>query len=402
MFIQSIYHDGEKRVPEPGQGTCNSAILKPQVTSISKAFLVLSNGAIFEGRALGSSGITTGEVVFNTGMTGYQEILTDPSYAGQMVVFTYPLIGNYGINDDDFESDRIQCTGIVVREACETPSNWRSRKSLHQLMEERGLVGIQGIDTRKLVKIIREAGVTMGAIAPTVEEAHAALQGAKAYDDEDFVYKVTTKAPYAWGFTGREKLFESEPGDYKHTMVAVDCGLKYNILRRFAALGVRTIVVPAMTSAEEILDFNPDAILLSPGPGDPARLQPIIETVKQLLDQKPIFGICLGNQLLCQAVGGHTYKLKFGHRGSNHPVKDLLDGTVTITSQNHGYAIDPDSLAGTGAEVSQLNLNDNTVEGIRIPSLRASSIQYHPEAAPGPWDSRKYFVQFVEQMGASK
>ena len=379
-----------------------SAILEFQVGTSDKAYLVLSDGTVFEGRALGAQGITTGEVVFNTGMTGYQEILTDPSYAGQMVVFTYPLIGNYGINDDDFESDRIQCTGIVVREACETPSNWRSRKSLHQLMVEKGLSGIQGIDTRKLVKIIREAGVTMGAIAPTPEEGFAALQNAKAYDDEDFVFKVTTKAPYAWGYTGREKLFESEPGDYKRTMVALDCGLKYNILRRFAALGVRTIVVPATTSADEILDLDPDAVLLSPGPGDPARLGSVVETVKQLLDQKPVFGICLGNQLLCQAVGGRTVKLKFGHRGSNHPVKDLMDGTVTITSQNHGYAVDPDSLAGTGAEVSQLNLNDGTVEGIRVPSLRASSIQYHPEAAPGPWDSRKYFVQFVEQMGAGK
>lgn len=373
---------------------------------MTKAYLVLSDGSVFEGRRLGAATEASGEVVFNTGMTGYQEILTDPSYAGQIVLFTYPLIGNYGINEDDFESDRLQPTGLIVKEACDLPSNWRATKTLHQLMEERGLPGIQGLDTRALTKRIRSGGVTMGVIThDDPAEALARLRQTKTYDESDFVFSVTTRAPYAWGYTGKESALGlgADPAlPYKHTIVALDCGLKHNILRRFAALGVRSIVLPATTPADEVLAWEPDGILLSPGPGDPARLGTVIETVRSLLGKKPIFGICLGNQLLCHALGGRTFKLKFGHRGSNHPVKDLLDGTVTITSQNHGYAVDPDSLEGTGAEITQLNLNDGTVEGLRVPELNAVSIQYHPEAAPGPWDSRKYFVQFVEQMGAGK
>ena len=360
-------------------------------------YLVLSDGTIYPGQPLGASGITTGEVVFNTGMTGYQEILTDPSYAGQIVLLTYPLIGNYGINEDDFESDRIQPTGLIVREACEVPSNWRSSKSIHRLLEERGTVAIQGLDTRAITKRIRSAGVTMGAIADDPDAALEAMRQAASYDDQDFVFSVTTSKPYAWGQTGFEAIDEPQ-GSFRHTLAVIDCGLKYNILRRFAIAGCRSIVFPATSSAEEILSHNPDGILLSPGPGDPARLEPVIDTVKELLGKKPMFGICLGNQMLCHAIGGETFKLKFGHRGSNHPVKDLRTGKVTITSQNHGYAVNPESLAGTGAEVTQINLNDGTVEGIRIPELMASSIQYHPEAAPGPWDSRPYFGEFVEQM----
>lgn len=362
------------------------------------AHLILDDGSVFSGTRLGASGEAIGEVVFNTGMTGYQEILTDPSYAGQIVTLTYPLIGNYGINEDDFQSDRLQPRGLIVKEACEAPSNWRATKSLHEFLESRNFVGIQGIDTRALTKRIRSGGVAMGVItsgSPT--DALSTLQSAGKYDDEDFVWSVTTKAPYAWGRSGREPI--DEPDDhYKYKLVAVDCGLKHNILRRFARLGVRSIVVPAGTSAEEVLAWKPDGVLLSPGPGDPARLGPVVSMVQELLGKKPIFGICLGNQLLCRALGGSTYKLKFGHRGSNHPVKDLLDGSVTITSQNHGYAVDPESLTGTGAEVTQINLNDGTVEGIRHLKERAWSIQYHPEAAPGPWDSRKYFVQFVESL----
>lgn len=357
---------------------------------------------MIEGRPLGAEGQTTGEVVFNTGMTGYQEILSDPSYAGQIVLFTYPMIGNYGINDDDFESDRLQPAGIIVREACEKPSNWRSKKTIDTLLKERGMVGIQGIDTRMLTKRIRSAGVTMGCVTngePSV--ALRALKEAKGYDEQNFIKTVTTASPYAWGYAGREELGEPAE-DFKATIVVLDCGLKFNILRRFAALGVRSIVVPATTSADEVMSYAPDGIMLSPGPGDPVQLDDIVATVKSLLGQRPMFGICLGNQMLCRAVGGSTFKLKFGHRGSNHPVKDLLDGTVTITSQNHGYAVHPDSLDGTGAEVTQLNVNDGTVEGIRIVSEDASSIQYHPEAAPGPWDSRKYFVQFVERMTGSR
>lgn len=365
------------------------------------AYLVLSDGTVYEGKSLGATGLTTGEVVFNTGMTGYQEILTDPSYAGQIVLLTYPLIGNYGINEDDFESDRLQPAGFIVREACEIPSNWRATKSLHQLLEERGMVAIQGLDTRAITKKIRYGGVSMGAIAPSVDEARAALEQTESYDDTDFVFSVSTKAPYAWGYAGRESI-EAPSEGYKHRLVVLDCGLKFNILRRFAAAGCRSIVLPATTPAEEILAWNPDGVLLSPGPGDPARLDSVISTVKELLGKKPVFGICLGNQLLCRAIGGQTYKLKFGHRGSNHPVKDLVTGTVTITSQNHGYAVDPASLVGTGAQVTQVNLNDGTVEGISVPELSASSIQYHPEAAPGPWDSRPYFQQFVDQMEAWK
>jgi carbamoyl-phosphate synthase small subunit len=366
------------------------------------AYLVLSDGTVVEGRPLGAEGTTTGEVVFNTGMTGYQEILTDPSYAGQIVLFTYPLIGNYGINDDDFESERLQPTGIIVREACEEPSNWRNKKTIDQLLKERGLVGIQGVDTRMLTKRIRSAGVTMGAV--TTDDPSKALDQLKAshsYDDQNFVMQVTTKQPYAWGYGGREELGESTD-NYKATIVALDCGLKYNILRRFAAINVRSIVLPATASIDEIMGHRPDGVLLSPGPGDPEQLDDVVATVKKLIGQRPVFGICLGNQMLCRAVGGKTYKLKFGHRGSNHPVKDLFDGTVTITSQNHGYAVDPESLTGTEAEVTQLNVNDGTVEGIQIKDADAWSIQYHPEAAPGPWDSRKYFTRFVERITASK
>ncbi len=360
-------------------------------------FLVLSDGTTFAGRRLGAEGDAIGEVVFNTGMTGYQEILTDPSYAGQLVTLTYPLIGNYGINLDDFQSDRLQPVGLIVREACKNPSNWRSNMTLDELLRERGLVGIQGLDTRALTRHIRSAGVTMGILTSNPDSAASKLKEAHAYDDEDFVYKVTTRAPYAWGREGREAVdlpSESLP----HKVVALDCGLKHNILRRLAALGVRTIVLPATSTADEVMAWSPDGILLSPGPGDPARLAPVIETVKNLLGERPILGICLGNQLMCRALGGETYKLKFGHRGSNHPVKDLLDGSVTITSQNHGYAVNPESLVGTGAEVTQINLNDGTVEGLRHVAHRAMSIQYHPEAAPGPWDSRKYFNQFVDML----
>lgn len=361
-------------------------------------YLVLSDGTVYQGKPLGADGETVGEVVFNTGMTGYQEILTDPSYAGQIVLLTYPLIGNYGINEDDFESDRLQPAGFVVKEACESPSNWRSTKSLHQLLVERNTVAIQGVDTRAITKHIRSGGVAMGAICDDLDQGRDHLARAASYNETDFVYHVSTKAPYKWGPAGKEDLEEPEPDDGRKRLVVIDCGLKFNILRRFWAAGCRPIVLPATATSEEVLAFRPDGILLSPGPGDPARLEPVVETVRQLLGKKPLFGICLGNQILCQAVGGKTFKMKFGHRGSNHPVKDLITGKVTITSQNHGYAVDAASIEGTGAQVTQLNLNDGTVEGIRVPEARAASIQYHPEAAPGPWDSRPYFADFVEQM----
>ena len=330
-------------------------------------------------------------------MTGYQEILTDPSYAGQIVILTYPLIGNYGINDDDFESDFVQPTGLIVKEACDYPSNWRSTKSLDRFLVEKNNVAIQGLDTRALTKKIRSLGVTMGAIGTDLEEMREALSQVQSYDESDFVYAVTTKMPYKWGPTGKEPI-DSPDQSSRPRLVVIDCGLKHNILRRFWKAGCRPIVLPATVSADEVMAWKPDGILLSPGPGDPMRLDPIVETVKRLLGQRPIFGICLGNQLLSRAVGGSTYKLKFGHRGSNHPVKDLHTGVVTITSQNHGYAIDPESLTGTRGVVTQININDDTVEGIAVPDADAVSIQYHPEAAPGPWDSRPYFQEFVDKL----
>ncbi len=376
----------DKYLPQRG-------IISPRV----QRYLLLGDGTVFEGKPLGASGQSVGEVVFNTGMTGYQEILTDPSYAGQMVILTYPLIGNYGINEDDFESDRIQPAGLIVREACETPSNWRSTKTLHELLVERNITAIQGLDTRALTKLIRDRGVEMGAIADDLDQARQALAQADAYGDVDFVHRVSTKAPYKWGRSGRESVETPDDPD-RARLVVIDCGLKYNILRRFWAAGCRPIVLPATATAEEVMAWEPSGVLLSPGPGDPARLEPVVQTVRHILGKTPIFGICLGNQVLSQAVGGRTFKLKFGHRGSNHPVKDLPSGKVTITSQNHGYAVDPESLKGTAAEVLQLNLNDGTVEGIHCPDLNAVSIQYHPEAAPGPWDSRPYFSDFVQKI----
>lgn len=330
-------------------------------------------------------------------MTGYQEILTDPSYAGQIVLLTYPLIGNYGINDDDFESDRLQTTGLIVKEAAEVPSNWRATRSLDTFLKERNTVGIQGVDTRAITKHIRNGGVSAGVIADDLAQAHEVLNQSRGYDETDFVFDVTTSEPYQWGREGKLPFDSAIPQD-RLRLAVLDCGLKFNILRRFYRAGCAPLIFPASTSAEEIMRARPDGILLSPGPGDPARLGSVVTTVANLLGQKPIFGICLGNQLLCHAIGGKTYKLKFGHRGSNHPVKDLETGKVTITSQNHGYALDSESLVGTGAVVTQVNLNDGTVEGIRVPKANAWSIQYHPEAAPGPWDSRPYFADFVKTM----
>lgn len=362
-----------------------------------EATLILEDGTSYPAQLLGAKGEVAGEVVFTTSMTGYQEVLTDPSYAGQIVLFTYPLIGNYGINRDDFESERIQAASIVVKEACETPSNWRSSAKLHDFLEEQGMTCIQGLDTRALAKRIRNYGVTNGIITTDPDGALDRLKADSDYESKDFVGLVSTKEKYGWGIEGKEDFMESRER-YKARIAVIDCGLKYNILRRFAALGVQSQVFPCTVSREELLECNPDGILLSPGPGNPIQLGSVVETTQSLLGELPIFGICLGNQILCQAVGGKTYKLKFGHRGANHPVKDLRDGSVTITSQNHGYAIEPDSLEGTQAEVTQINVNDGTIEGIAVKGMRAESIQYHPEAAPGPWDSRKYFVQFVDQL----
>ncbi len=297
------------------------------------AYLVLADGTTYEGQHFGAPGTTTGEVVFNTGMTGYQEILTDPSYAGQLVTMTYPLIGNYGVNEGDFESRKIQPAGYIIKELCEKPSNWRSDRTLDSFLKQSGVVAIQGIDTRAVTRRIRSVGVMMGCISNEMEpEAlHAHLKASAAYDSVNFVERVTTDQPYVWKC--------GEDAAPKYRIALLDCGVKFNILRSLALRAAETTVYPASSSAEDILATNPDGIFLSPGPGDPALLGDLVENVRKLALAKPTMGICLGNQLLGHAFGGKTYKLPFGHRGSNHPVKDLLTDRVVITSQNHGYAL---------------------------------------------------------------
>ncbi len=367
-----------------------------------KAILALEDGTLFEGESLGASGQTFGEVVFNTGMTGYQEILTDPSYAGQMVALTYPLIGNYGINPEDFESRRVQVEGFIVREAAAQPSNWRSAQSLDAFLKARNVVGIQGIDTRALTRALRVRGVMRGAISTeeTSTEILARLHSAPSYEGIDFARKVTTEEPYRWG----AKSVHPEPLDAalprseaRYRIALLDCGVKYNIIRSLAALDCEVTVFPCTATASEMLRDNPDGIMLSPGPGDPDQYSYIVETVRELVGRKPIMGVCLGNQILGKVFGSRTFKLKFGHRGSNHPVKDLGTGKVYITSQNHGYAVDPDGLKD-GMEVAHINLNDGTVEGLRHRELPIFSIQYHPEASPGPTDSAYFFHQFVSTL----
>lgn len=334
-------------------------------------------------------------MVFNTSMVGYQEMLTDPSYAGQIVMPTYPLVGNYGINGQDFESNKIQVSGFVVREECSEPSHYLSHQTLHQYLAENGIPGIYGLDTRAITRRLRSNGVMMGIITSdqTPEQALRQIGEGSRYGATDFVRQVTSDALYQW-----EPKAETK---YSYHVAVLDCGLKYNILRILKSLDCSVTVVPATTAADEILELGPDGILLSPGPGDPEILDYVVETVKKLVGKKPIMGICLGNQLLARAFGGKTFKLKFGHRGSNHPVRDLTNGRIYITAQNHGYAVDPDSLKD-GLEVTRINLNDGTVEGLRHKELPIFSIQYHSEASPGPLDSTYLFKDFVEMMSRNK
>ncbi len=365
-----------------------------------KAILALADGTIYTGTSFGATGDTSGEVVFNTGMTGYQEVLTDPSYAGQIVTLTYPLIGNYGINLDDNESRAVQVAGFVVRELSDVMSNWRAGESLHDYLARNNVSGISGIDTRALTRRLRHEGVMMGAISTTetgselVARLQRATDSAAAYDQVDWVRRVTTPQVYQWG---------PSEADAKYRISVLDCGIKYNILRELEKLGARTTVYPATATADDLLADDPDGVFLSPGPGDPDLLGYAVETVRGVAQSgKPVMGICLGNQLLGCAWGGKTYKLPFGHRGANHPVKDLRTGRVVITSQNHGYAIDANSLTDPNVEVTQINLNDNTVEGLRHKELPVFSIQYHPEASPGPTDSRFFFEDFLKSIDAQR
>ena len=357
-----------------------------------RAFLVLEDGSIYEGYSFGAEGTTYGEVVFNTSMSGYQEMLTDPSFAGQIVVPTYPLIGNYGINEADFESKQIQVRGFIVREYCPTPSHWQSTSTLHDFLQNNGIPGLSDIDTRALTRRLRSAGVMMGILTSemTAEEALKELEELPRYDATDFVREVTTGKIYQWD----SHQANTQPS---YHIAIVDMGLRYNIARILARLGCKVSIVPVTTKAEEVLGLEPDGIVLSPGPGDPSLLGYAVETVKGLLSRKPIMGICLGHQLIGIAFGARTFKLKFGHRGGNHPVRDLATGRIYITTQNHGYAIDADSLKG-GIEVSHINLNDGTVEGLCHKELPILSIQYHSEGSPGPQDNVYLFDRFLEMV----
>ncbi len=356
------------------------------------ALLVLEDGTSFAGRPLGATARTHGEVVFSTAMTGYQEMLTDPSYAGQILTLTYPLAGNYGINGEEVESKRIQVRGLVVREACDLPSHWRSEMTLHEYLASQDIAGISGVDTRALTRRLRRAGVMMGTITAdeTAEEALARLRSLPPYGETDYVRQVTADEPYDWPGEGKPK---------RH-IVVMDTGLKYNILRLLRRRGCRVTAVPCTISPDDLLALAPDGILFSPGPGDPALLDYAVATVKSLIGKKPVLGICLGHQLLGRAFGAKTFKLKFGHRGANHPVKDLLTGRVHITAQNHGYALEPDGLRG-GLEVSQVHLNDGTVEGLHHRSEPLLSIQYHSEASPGPLDNVYVFDRFLQMIETS-
>jgi carbamoyl-phosphate synthase small subunit len=368
------------------------------------AMLTLADGRVFSGLSMGATGEAFGEVVFNTSLMGYQEVLSDPSYRGQIVTMTYPLIGNYGLNAEDVEASRIFLAGFVVREDCPAPSNWRSRFSLHQYLRHHGIVGIAGLDTRALTRHLREEGAQTGIISTLDLNPKSLARRAAAYptlDGRDLVREVTCSEPYGWTETtwslsagdrspaGRE--------DRQYYVVAYDYGIKHNILRNLVRTGCRVEIVPAATPASDVLARNPDGIFLSNGPGDPAAVGYAIAETRKLLGRKPIFGICLGHQILCLALGGKTYKLKYGHHGGNQPVMDLTTRKVEITAQNHGYAVDIDSMSGD-VVCTHLNLNDQTVEGMEHRQLPVFSVQYHPEASPGPHDARYLFDRFVKLM----
>jgi carbamoyl-phosphate synthase small subunit len=356
-----------------------------------KAILALEDGKVFKGISFGAKGEHCGEVVFNTSMAGYQEIVTDPSYKGQIVTMTYPLIGNYGVNKEDVESRRPFLEGFVVREYSKIASNWRKDEPLGEYLKKNNILGIEGIDTRALTLHIRLAGA-MKAVLSTEDLDEKSLVR-KAKDSRglvgvDLVKEVTCAKKYVWARVAAAR--------YK--VVVIDCGVKYNILRELFKRKCEVIVVPATTPAKEILKMKPDGVLLSNGPGDPAAVKCVVETTKNLIGKLPIFGICLGHQMLGLALGGRTYKLKFGHHGANHPVKDLKTGKVSITSQNHGFCVDIDSLPKKDIEITHINLNDSTLEGLRHKKLPVFSVQFHPEASPGPRDAEYLFDNFIRLL----
>lgn len=356
-----------------------------------KSYLVLEDGHSFEGRSFGAARDATGEIVFNTALTGYQEILTDPSYCGQIVTLTYPHIGNYGVNNEDVESDRPQVEALVVRESSPVASNHRAEGTLAQYLHQHAVPAICGIDTRALTRHIRSKGA-MRAVLTTTEappEEHA--EKARSVPEmigADLAKVVTCREPYSWPATTQERFH----------VVAYDLGMKRGILRCLAACGIRTTVVPAQTPAREALSLEPDGIFFSNGPGDPEPLTYAVEAAKELVERLPVFGVCLGHQVLGLAVGGKTFKLPFGHHGANHPVKRASDGAVEITSQNHGFAVEEDSLRGLPVELTHFNLNDGTLEGFRLKNTPTMSVQYHPEASPGPHDAHYLFEDFVKML----
>jgi carbamoyl-phosphate synthase small subunit len=369
---------------------------------MKRAILALADGTTFEGHAVGATGEASGEVVFNTSMTGYQEILTDPSYVGQIICMTYPEQGNYGVNRVDEESARPHATGFVVRHHAEEPSSFRAEISLDAYLRAHGVVGISGIDTRRLTRHIRNAGAQMGVVS-TEGSPKALVDRARTLpgmEGQDLATRISTQAPYEWreagadAWTAGERTEEAAP---RFHVVAYDWGLKRAMLRLLADAGCRVTVVPSRTSAEAALALKPDGVFLTNGPGDPDAVIGAREAVAGLLGKVPVFGICLGHQILALAIGARTYKLKFGHRGANQPVQDLVTGKVDITAQNHGFAVDAESL-GTRARVTHLNLNDRTVEGIEVLDAPAFGVQYHPESSPGPHDARSLFGRFVEMM----
>jgi carbamoyl-phosphate synthase small subunit len=372
-----------------------------------ESMLVLEDGSVFVGQSMGAEGEWVGEVVFNTAMTGYQEIITDPSYWGQMIVFTYPHIGNVGVNLEDVESRQPYARAVIARKICERPSNWRAQQSLPEYLAEAGVPALSGVDARRLTLTLREEGVMRGALSTVNLDCERLLEMAQNAPDMSVLAPIGEVSPSEQDRWTREIPrrwikhvdYDEEPEEGAPHVVVIDCGVKYNILRHLAALGARVTVVPANWTAEAILAEEPDGVLLSNGPGDPEQVpEQTMNSIKQLMGETPMFGICLGQQLIALAAGAETFKLPFGHHGANHPVQDLMTGEVAITSQNHNYAVAPDSLEGLPYEVTHINLYDGTVQGIRHRELPIYSVQYHPEASPGPHDSLYLLEDFVDSL----